>query len=581
MIFVTQSRDKRFLEISFKYPVPYHTDRIRKVIGARFDADRRVWTVPVRFVHKLEEQFRGELVWVTPRYKITGEEPPSPPPFWKDIPRDPVPGLKLPLYPFQNFGAHFLAYVAKREKLALLCDEMGLGKTPQAIAGAELLRQEGLVRRVLVITLSPLKHQWKEEGVEKFTDHPALVITGSPEQRKKLYESIDDYPYVITSYELVLRDQDILKDISFDLLILDEAHKIKNRAGKMNKAVTKLKAKYRFYLTGTPIMNRPEELIGLFKTAKHKGLGSYVAFRNRYLNVQTVSFGRKRVRKVIGYQNLDELRDRLLAYMLRRTNEDVAQELPEKREIPVYVEMTPIQAEVDTLLREKQQELLERAAKVKDREKAKQLEDAAKGYLAMRIGIADAPELFLLSPKEKIRKEFGPLVQRDLTSPKLERLIDIVQEILENGEQVVIFSQFKRMVKLIERELMKNGIPVVTYHGGMDDKTRLRVVRAFREGKVPVLVATEAGSTGLNLQVARYLINVDLPWNPAIWSQRKGRIRRLGSQHKTVTILNFIARGSIDEDIYKLLRDKEALANNLVENSEAQALLLAKLSGGM
>lgn len=591
MIFVELSEDEELLEINFK-PIPYNLERIKSIMGAKFDKHDKLWTVPVECFDEVDEEFKGEIIWVTPRHEITGEPPPPPPKFWSKIPINQVPNLKMQLYPFQVFGAQFLAYSAQyNDGVGFLGDQMGIGKTPQSIGGAEIMRNKGLVSKTLVVCLSPLRMQWKEEGIEKFTNSTAVVVKGTAKQRQEIYDNVMNYDYVIMNYEMIRQDMDILLQLqkqgafNFDLVIFDEAHKMKNRAAKLSLACAKVTKAipYKFFLSGTPLMNKPEEIYGLFQVASPKVFGKYTAFQKRYMkHAYNGKFS-----EMVGYQNLDELRDKFSHYFLRRTNKEVEMDLPDMSEKNEYVEMTPFQKKLDKELQEYASHANDRVMKLRaqgaTKEELEKVSGASKGAFMNRIALADAPELFTMSTSKAVKGKYGKLVDETtgaMKSPKLDRLIEIVEELHENGEKVVIFTQFKRMAQIIYRELKKKlNTNVIAYYGGLSQDDRDKRLKWFKTRKdCPIFVATESGSTGLNLQVAKYLINFDLPWTPAIWEQRKGRIRRLGSEFSRVKIINLILEGSIDETMYATLEKKQDIFNALVENDSRQSKRLSKLS---
>jgi SNF2 family DNA or RNA helicase len=290
---------------------------------------------------------------------------------------------------------------------------------------------------------------------------------------------------------------------------------------------------------------------------------------------------------LVGYKNLDEIREKFGNYFLRRTNKEVEMDLPEMTEKNEFVEMTKFQKQMDERLKSAHESASSRAMSARKqnlpKEEMAKIEGAARGYFGMRIALFDSPELFMMSGSENIRENYGTIVEQTAggkTSPKLERLLDIVEELVENGEKVVIFTQFKRMARILYREINKRtNSKVVAYYGGLSEDERDKRLKMFKTRKdCKVFVATESGSTGLNLQVASHLINFDLPWTPAIWEQRKGRIRRLGSEFKRVKIINLLVRDSIDEMMYATLEKKQDIFNALVENDSRQSKRLTKLS---
>lgn len=582
-----EAAGSRFFTVKLKRPVRLHTDRMKQVPGARFVDKDTGYRVPMSSFDEFEDLFWDEIVYITPRHILLNEAPPPPPKFYDKITKRPVPGLKQQLFPFQAFGAAYLEYVTKNYGMGFLIDKMGLGKTPQAIAASLLMIESGDVDRVLVVVLASLRKQWQKEGIQDFTNESSIVINGDAVTRKKQYEeSIRTRArYTIISYETMLHDYEWLrKHGDFDLVIFDEAHKLKNRMGKMNRMAElicnptkKFKGiKYAFFLTGTPMMNNLEELYGLFKIKDRGVMGTYEEFCEDFMNWEE----RGRAKEIVGYKNLSELRRIIKFYMLRRTELEARIDLPEATVKWHYSDTTALQEKLEAMIADEKVRV-DLALQSCHPSQLEKLENARKNVHNIRQAIANHPELLLRSASERIRKEFGEVVAKakNKNCPKFYDLLDFIDEAIQNGDKIVVFSQFKRMVDIIHEQLRKEGVKTRVYHGEMSDDEKQDAVMDFRQDPdIKVLICTEAGSTGLNLQVARVLINYDLPWNPAIYGQRNGRIRRINSKHDNVLIINMLTEGSIDEEKKKIIKDKEDLFNATVENDEGQSEALARLS---
>jgi len=575
------------LDIKFKYHSDY-IQRIKRIPDIKFDRANKKWTMSASDFEHLERIFKGELVFLTPRHKITGDSPPLPPDWYKEIPTDEITGLKLKLFPYQTFGANFLLYRLNSDRYAMLCDDVGLGKTPQAIAAAKILKDQGKIKRVLVVCLSGAKTQWKTDGVDKFTDMTCEVIkSGTKKQRLKLYESAKHKDIIVINYQLLLHDFEQIQALNCDMIIFDEIHKIPNHTAKMNKAATKLKAKYKIALTGTPLMNRPEDIYGVFNVMKHESLGKITQFRNRYLNLAFNGY----TTELVGCKNLDELRERISKFWIRRTAEDVGIQMPENMPpIYHYVEPDSHQIELHQELRAEMnaiqasmKELTKKVAwerSAEEEEQTRRLSNKFKTIFSMLIAASDSLELFSMSKTESIREKYGNRYANMKISPKLTMCKQLVQEIVENSNKVVIFTQFERMTRILLRELEQYGKCVV-YHGAMDDDERTEARNSFRDESsdgAKIFIATDAASNSLNLQSARYVINYDLPWNPATVTQRTGRIRRVDSKFDSVFTLNLVTLNTIDESIVDALQSKRDLFHVLIENTDEERTLIKHLT---
>lgn len=587
MLRISLGENPKTLDIKFKYNIDY-IRRIKQT-GATFIRPRKAWSLPVSKLGLLEQSFSGELVYLTPRHIILQEPPPPPPDWYKDIPIESLDNyLKLPLYPYQTFGANFLLYRLEKDGYALLCDDVGLGKTPQAVAAAKILKEQGKINKVLVVCLSGAKMQWAVDGVEKFTDMTCEVImTKTKQQRIRLYESAMTKDVVIINYQLLLTDMALINALKCDMIIFDEIHKIPNHTAKMNRASAALQAKYKIALTGTPLMNKPEDIYGIFDVLKLGCLGKITQFRHQYMNLSFNGY----VMELVGCKNLDELRERIKAFWIRRTAEDVGIQIPENMPpIYHYVEPSKLQIELFNELRLEMQtiqdELKKNSKKIsweRTEEEERQfhsLNNRFRSILNLMIAASDTLELFGMSKSEHIKEKYETRYTNIKTSPKLDMCKELVEEITNNGNKVIIFTQFERMTRILHREMQQYGKCVV-YHGGMEDDAKTEARNMFQDESdsgAMIFIATDAASNSLNLQASRYIINYDLPWNPATVTQRTGRIRRVNSKFSSVFTINIITMGTIDEIIMEALQSKRDLFQVLVENTHEEQSLIKKLT---
>jgi superfamily II DNA or RNA helicase/REP element-mobilizing transposase RayT len=441
------------------------------------------------------------------------------------------------LYPFQREGVAFLVTNGR----ALLADDMGLGKTIQAIAAAVYLKQTQGLKRALVICPASLKYQWQAE-IKRFTGERAEVIGGEPAERESIYRATaheggfilpqDKAFFYIVNYELVHRDLDQLKKLDPDLLIVDEAQRVKNFRTKTAQAVFELPAPRAFVLTGTPLENQLMELFTIVRFIDERALGrNPVAFRERYV-IQDHFGG------ILGYQRVDEVTRKIASITLRRTKEQTLTELPELIEVPRWLELTGTQ-----------------------RKLYQELQGQAREMLAQHVwdGVQTNNALTVL---QRLREtcDTAELIDPELRdSQKLEELLSLLEdEVRTLGRQALIFTQWTRMGEILMRELKQAKFAPAFLHGGVPANQRPEMVRRFQDGRDRILVSTDAGGTGLNLQAASLVVNYDLPFNPAKLSQRIARAHRLG-QTGSVVVVNLLSRGTVEEKMVRILSEKREL----------------------
>jgi len=427
----------------------------------------------------------------------------------------------------------------------------------------------------LVICPASLKYQWEDE-IGKFTNYSVTVIDGDLGDRVKIYKENDSI-FTVINYELVRQDMDLdrLRALDADVIILDEAHKIKNKDAITTKQIMQLDAKYKWLLTGTPMQNRPDELYSLFSFMNPEILGSWTSFRNRYI-VMGTKFGRRGI--ILGYKNLNELRGRISLYILRRLVDEVAPELPSvlinNFTIPMTKEQAALHEDIRLVIRDIMEEM-----KSWDKDEPHPKEGQLLGMFTMLTEVSDSPQLLSMSTSRMASK----FAIKSTKSPKLDELYELMQLKLEDNPDLkaVIFTQFERMQRLIVERLSKLGGCRVL-NGKMKPYERQAAIDRFRFDKdVKFFVSTDAGNAGINLQIASVLVNYDLPWNPATLKQRIGRIRRIGSEFKTVNVVNLISQDSIDERILQVLYSKTELSDQIVEKTDQEKAIISSLTGNI
>ncbi len=447
------------------------------------------------------------------------------------------------LYTYQKEGIIFAACAGR----VVLADDMGLGKTIQAIASAELLAKEFGISQILVICPTSLIYQWKSE-IERFTDRSIQVIEGPLDKRKGQYQS--EAFYKIASYGVALNDIDYLNRMGADLVILDEAQRIKNWKTKTSQNLKKLKTDFAFILTGTPLENRLEELHSLIEFVDRYKLGALFSFLDQHQIKDEVG-------KVVGYQNLNSISQTLSGVLLRRTRTETLDQLPERSDKNYYVDVTKEQYDIHEDYRLLVARLVAKWRKLgflpeKDRE---------------RLMIA-------LSCMRMVSDSTYILDQKTRHDTKIAELMETLMEVFERADdKVVIFSQWERMTRLVAEELDTAGIGYEYLHGGVPAKKRNDLINNFNnKPESRVFLSTDAGGVGLNLQTANIVINLDLPWNPAVLEQRIARVHRMGQQ-KPVYVINFISKGTIETRILNLIGFKKSVFKGVLDGGEDKVLM--------
>jgi superfamily II DNA or RNA helicase len=444
--------------------------------------------------------------------------------------------LAKQLREYQLVGFEWLTRLAANNLGGILADEMGLGKTVQALA---FLRAQQGGGAALVVCPTSLVTNWETEA-RKFTPElKTLVLEGA--DRALRFKSIADADIVITSYALLRRDIDTLREINFSTVVLDEAQHIKNPETQNAQAAFALRAKYRFVLTGTPMENSVRDLWSIMNFALPGYLGNRNDFRERY-ELPIARGSAPDVQR--------RLSRRLQPFLLRRRKRDVAKDLPEKIEQVVPCSLTNHQrAAYDALLREIQQGL---GGYGKNVNAAAQRMKMLTGLLRLRQVCCD---LRLVG------------IDKEETSGKLDLLDELIEEAIDGEHRVLVFSQFVSMLHLIRERLNKLEIPFCYLDGST--KERQEIVDRFQsDSAVPVfLISLKAGGVGLNLSSADTVIHFDPWWNPAVEAQATDRAHRIG-QTRVVTAYKLITRDTVEEKILRLQEKKRAAIDAAIESEE-------------
>ena len=586
---VVEQIDEMTLSVQFNYCTEY-VNRIRQIPNAWFHQEFRKWIVPISSFNNLETVFKGELVYQTPKWVITKSNPPDYSKMYQITNNITVPVLNLKPYPYQNFGIKFMIDKLLKQKFIINADGVGLGKTIQAIGTMKYFIENANFNKILIVCKKSLKQQWVSE-INKFTNLGNFMFierTADKKARDKLYKRIpnENKAIIITNYHTVMNDTDILKKLNFDMVILDEVHYIKSRTGVMNKAVTKCctNVKKVILLTGTPIMDKPDDLYGIVKIADSKYFGKWSEFEKNHIKKDNSG----RYNKVIGYRNLDILRDMTQNIIIRRTEHEVALELPNVITKRINVELDKTQNEIQIAINKDRAKILDDLDNLNNKiktpevaEKIAQKEGLSKGLIAALQACANDPRLFEMSKSMIMKKKYAPLVSKTYKySSKTETMLDIVEDVLLAGEKIIIFTKFERCCRLIENEIIRAfGVTVVTYTGQVCDEDRDRNIYMFvNDPNCKVLVANDAAAEGLNLQVANHVINFDLPYTPAIYTQRMGRARRVGSRYKKVYVYDLLTDNSYDNVMLNKLEKATTLFNTLITADKEQSRILREIS---
>ena len=443
--------------------------------------------------------------------------------------------LKHPLLPYQVEGALHLAFGER----VLLADDMGLGKTVQAIAACALLAKLRGVQRVLVVSPASLKEEWREQ-IAKFSDLETTLVFGNPSERRRAYARHTFF--TLCNYEQVIADgPDLPQILRPEVVILDEAQRIKNWRTQTAAAVKKLDSPYAFVLTGTPLENRIDEIYSIIQFLDPGLLGPLFRFNRDFYELDERG-------RAVGYRNLDELARRVSSVMLRRRKEEVDDELPSRSVKTFFVRMTDAQQ----TFYDYYERLVGRLAAVSARRPLTKEEfERLQLYLACMRMVCDTPAI---------------LEDGEFECPKLDEIRHLFPDLLaEPSRKIIVFSEWIRMLSLVRDYAAEENIEFAWHTGQVPQQRRRKEIHRFREDSdCRLFLSSESGGVGLNLQAADTVVNLDLPWNPARLEQRIARAWRK-YQTRPVTVINLVSEDTIEHRMLGLIDQKRALAEGVLD----------------
>lgn len=437
---------------------------------------------------------------------------------------------------YQKVGFYWLHFLYRNNFGGILADDMGLGKTLQALSFIKSIREQNNQYPSLVICPTSLTHNWARE-IEKF--FPGMrygIAVGKPKEREEVLLRYKEYDVLITSYALLRNDLDMYIDKYFDVVVVDEAQYIKNKDAKITRYVKLLNSKVKIALTGTPIENSVSDLWSIFDFIMPGVLGNYQLFIDKYSRPE----------------NYNELAKRISYFVLRRKKDDVLKELPKKIEQNVFVPLSPEQSEIyEKIAKEIRLNILKQVGEF--------------GFEKSKIHILSALTKLrqICNHPYLISDEY-----KDIKSGKMELLMDLLDDAIEGGHKVLVFSQFVEMLKIIKEEFERQGIKYSYLDGST--KNRQTVIDEFneREDVKVFLISLKAGGFGINLTSADIVILYDPWWNPMIEKQAMDRVHRIG-QTKTVNVYKLISENTIEEKILSLQESKRFIFSSVVDASSS------------
>ena len=453
----------------------------------------------------------------------------------------PPSGLQCELRPYQRQGLNWMQFLRRCNMNGILADDMGLGKTVQTLAHILTEKESGRMQLpVIVIAPTSLMPNWFNEAKRFAPSLKVLVLHGT--ERKQNFSKINDFDLILTTYPLLMRDKDFLLANQFHLMVLDEAQNVKNAKTQAYQIAQQIKANHRLCLSGTPMENHLGELWALFHLILPGFLGDQKTFQSVY---------RKPIEKLGNQSRRESLAKRIKPFILRRTKQQVAPELPDKTEIIQKIEFKQSQRDLYEAIRLRAQEKVMR-------------EIQQKGFARSQIAVLDAllklrqvccdPRLVKIENAQQVEE-----------SAKLECLLDMITQMLEENRKILIFSQFTSMLAIIANVLNEKQIGFTLLTG--ETKDRETPVKDFQSGKFSLmLISLKAGGVGLNLTAADTVIHYDPWWNPAAENQATDRAHRIG-QTKAVFVYKLVVSGSVEEKIIALQERKKGLVAALMDTN--------------
>lgn len=533
-------KDNRWLEIPANVLEPVVTTLVELVQEPQVDEAGRL-QLPRAQAHSLVEiedqlQQQGhQLAWQGgPKLRQLAQKLQH---FQGIEPATPPAGLNAHMRSYQQQGLDWLQFLREYGFNGVLADDMGLGKTLQTLSHLLLENEHSRLQQpALIVAPTSILSNWQREA-NRFTPGLKTLLLHGP-KRTDYFQQLESFDVIITSYTLLTRDLDIHLTYSYDYLILDEAQAIKNPQAKSAQAARKIQTAQRLCLTGTPLENHLGELWSLFHFLMPGFLGSHKRFKQLF---------RTPIEKHHNSQRQQQLQQRLAPFVLRRTKQQVAQELPEKTQMVRQAELGSAQAKLYESLR---LAMVDKVSKLLQKKGLQQSRlEILDALLKLRQACCD-PRLVKLDSARQLKQ-----------SAKLTLLVEMLQKLLAEDRKILVFSQFTSMLRLIEEQLTSLNISYSKLTG--QTRKRDEAIAAFQQGPAQVfLISLKAGGVGLNLTAADTVIHYDPWWNPAVENQATDRTHRIG-QDKPVFVYKLVASGTIEEKILHMQEKKQQLANSV------------------
>lgn len=471
----------------------------------------------------------------------------------------------------------------------LLGDFTVTHNTIQTIGAMKWFIENQNIKKILIICKKTIKKQWQDE-INKFTDlNDTYYIDWTQELKKKrikVYDAMKEHDrcIMITNYHSFLNDTELIKDIGFEFVILDEIHTAKCRTGVINNHIAEVcKGKKTIFLTGTPIMSKPEDMYGIVQITNPNYFGNWNAFSDRFLTIDEFSvYGPT----VVGARHLDELRDKIQNILIRRTEYEVSIELPKT---VIKDTLCPLDNTQQTLFNEladysdelnvKMQDLVDPETKEVPPERLDdytKLASLSKGLIALRQGVSSDPRMLIRSQSKMAQKFSASIPSSYKMSSKTEMTLEIIEDIITSDHKLIIFSKYRTSAVMLAEDIKKKfKYDVLLYTGAENEEERNHAKDLFwNTDNHNILIGTDAMAEGVNLQCAKYVINYDLPDTAAIYTQRIGRIRRASSEYGNIICYNMISEDSKDVERMENIRRNMDMTDALVNIDEAQRTAL-------
>lgn len=448
---------------------------------------------------------------------------------------------------YQKDGVKWLNTIYKCDLGGILADEMGLGKSLQTITFIKQILKEKPLAKIIIVVPTALVYNWEKEFAKFAPQLKYVAVSDTVAKRQEIFANKDKYNIFITSYGLIRNDKDEYEDMNFELCVVDEAQNIKNYQATMTREIKKIKAKCKIALTGTPVENNVTELWSIFDFIMPGYLNSVVKFREKY-NIKDVDEK--------GLEVLNNLSNQIKPFILRRKKSDVVKSLPKKIENKIYIDLP-----------DKQKMLYMKVLKDTKKEMDEMIRDG--GFEKSRMKILQLLmklRQICIDPSVMYENYTGDRV-------KIDELLRVVKESIDNNHKILIFSSFKRVLDNVKELFAKNNITYYMIDGSVKSKDRMDMVDKFNNDDTNCfLITLKSGGTGLNLTGADTVIHLDIWWNPQVENQATDRAHRIG-QTKTVSVIKLVTKGTIEERIIELQDKKKVLSENLIEGkSDSESL---------